>query len=135
MPLVGVPVYRDRIDECLVVRLMFAGGDGGRLAVSFRDEFRRSYIRHPYLDGAKPLSAQPLAMFTDSLSCIGHAPMLHVTALDAIEFVDLNRPQQQRRVDADDAVEGDERADGFGNLQPNQRRLGQLLTSDSSRSR
>ncbi|MDT5275760.1 MAG: hypothetical protein QOE48_2030 [Mycobacterium sp.] len=57
LPLSGGPVDGDRIDERLVVGLMLAGGDGSRLAVSFRDKFRRPYVGHPNLDRSKPLRA------------------------------------------------------------------------------
>lgn len=57
LPLSGSPVDGDRIDERLVVGLMLAGGDGSRLAVSFRDKLFRPYVGHPNLDRPKPLRA------------------------------------------------------------------------------
>jgi len=57
LPIGGGPVDGDRIDERLVVGLMLAGGDGSRLAVSFRDKFWRPHVGHPNLDGPKPLRA------------------------------------------------------------------------------
>jgi hypothetical protein len=79
LPIVTGPVDGDRIDVRLVVDFIFAGGDGSRLAVSFRDKFGRPDVGHPDLDGSKPLRAQPLAMFAHPLSRISHALMLHVT--------------------------------------------------------
>jgi len=78
LPLVG-PVDGDRLDECLVVGLVLAGGDGSRLEVSFRGEFWRPYVGHPDLNGPETLSAQALAMFAYPFACTSHVPMLHVT--------------------------------------------------------
>ena len=58
---------------------MLAGGDGSRLAVGFRHEFRGTYVGHPDLNRPEALGAQPLAIFADPLSCASHPAMLHVT--------------------------------------------------------
>ncbi len=58
---------------------MLAGGDGSRLAVSFRGEFWCSYVGYPDLNGPQALSAQPLAMFAYPLACTSHFLTLHVT--------------------------------------------------------
>ncbi len=51
---------------------MLAGGDGSRLAVGFRDEFRGPYVGYPDLNGPEALGAQSLAMFADPISCASH---------------------------------------------------------------
>ena len=58
---------------------MLAGGDGSRLAVGFRHEFRGTDVGHPDLNRPEALGAQPLAMFADPLSRASHTAMLHVT--------------------------------------------------------
>ncbi len=103
------PVDRDRIDVRLVVDLMLAGGDGSRLAVSFRDKFRRPDVGHPNLDGSKPLRAQSLAMFAHPLSRISQqsgkaAGAVHVPR-GLLEFAaDPKAPQHDARFDTEKTV-------------------------------
>ena len=68
----GIPVDRDRVDECLVGGFVLVGCDGSRLTVSLCDELRGPHIGYPDLNGPETLLAHPLTVRTYALPRGGH---------------------------------------------------------------
>ena len=80
---VVVPVGRHRIDEGLIVSLLIARGDEGRLAVCLADEFWGVHIGNPDLNRPQSLLPQSLAILPHSVASGCHTTMLHVTRRSA----------------------------------------------------
>jgi hypothetical protein len=74
---VVVPVGGHRIDEGLIVSILTARGDEGRLAVCLADELGGVHIGNPDLNQA--LLPQSLAILPHSVASGCHATVLHVT--------------------------------------------------------
>jgi len=76
-----VPVGRDGVDEGVVVKLLFAGGDKDRLAVCFANEFRCVHIGDPDLNWSQASSSQPFAVAERGPGAPDMRLCLHVTAV------------------------------------------------------
>lgn len=74
------PVPGDRIDERLIVYLSLAFRHGRGLAMGLGYELGGADVRHPDLDGAKALTAQPLSVLSYTFTGGGHTTTLHVTS-------------------------------------------------------
>ena len=74
------PVPGDRIDERLIVCLSLACRHGRGLAMGLGYELGGADVRHPDLDGAKALTAQPLSVLSYTFTGGSHTAMLHVTS-------------------------------------------------------
>ena len=78
-----VPVGRHRVDEGLIVQVLFTGSNERRLAVRFAGELWGVHVRNPDLDRPQALLPQPFAMSSDAVAGRWHNTMLHVTAWDS----------------------------------------------------
>jgi hypothetical protein len=78
-----VPVGRHRVDEGLVVLVVFACSDERRLAVRFTGELRCVHIGNPDLDRPEALLPQAFPMSSNGVTGRWHNTMLHVTARKA----------------------------------------------------
>ena len=80
---VVIPVGGHRIDEGLIVSILIAGGDEGRLAVCLADEFGGVHIGNPDLNRPQALLAQSLPILPYPVAGGCHTAMLHVTPRNA----------------------------------------------------
>src|ERR1700720_1616044 len=78
-----VPVGRHRVDERLIVAVLFAGSNERRLAVRFAGELWGVHVRNPDLDRPQALLPQPFAMSSYAVAGRWHNTMLHVTPWDS----------------------------------------------------
>jgi hypothetical protein len=81
------PVGRHRVDERLIVAVLFTGSNKCRLAVRFAGELWGVHVGNPDLDRPQALLPQPFAMSSYAVACRWHNTMLDVTVRDSAEDV------------------------------------------------
>ncbi len=94
---VVVPVRRHRVDEGLVVPILFAAGYKRRLPVCLAGELGGGYVWNPRSGSAATLLAQTGTVLSDSIASRCHNFPLHVTR-SAFDLMKSRRPRAQRLI-------------------------------------